>query len=103
MCDDFKIFKLTGRSCEIQTEEGCAGPRQEHVDCECCNTRGDACCADCHWMFWPFTIIIDVVSCGPRFCYHKCKSRNVKTKPTVVYTDPMTPAKLVTVVNTEPY
>ena len=101
MCEDFKIFKLTGRTCEIQWNEGCAGPRQDQPDCQCCNTRGAPCCADCMWMFWPFTIIIDVVSCGPRFCYSKCKTRNGYPKVKIMMYE-NSPAKLVGVVTSQP-
>lgn len=102
MCEDFKVFKFTSRSCDIQFNEGCSGPSMEHRDCECCNTRGASCCADCHWVFWPFTIIIDVVSCGPRFCYHTCKTRSLETKPSIVVVEPTKPVKLINVVNTQP-
>jgi hypothetical protein len=102
MCEDFKVFKLTSQSCKIQCDQGCAGPGQEHVDCECCNTRGAPCCADCQFMFWPFTIIIDAVSCGPRFCYHKCKSRSVTTKPKVVMPEVTKQVKLVSIVTEQP-
>ena len=80
MCENFKIFKFTSRSCEIQTNEGCALPSQDHSGCGCCANHNAPCCAECHWMFWPFTIILDVISCGPRFCYHNCKSQSVETQ-----------------------
>jgi hypothetical protein len=81
---EFTVFKYTCKSIRI-LESSCQGDMAaDRQDCECCSNRGEPLCAGCHCIFWPFTIIIDILTCTPRYISYKC----YKNEPTVVTEQP---------------
>ena len=76
----FKTFKYTCWAFEKTISECNAENAENRPDCECCNTRGQVCCAGMLWAITPCTFLVDLFACGPRYIHHKC---HTKPKPVV--------------------
>ena len=49
-------------------------PLMKDDECECCNYRGEPCCAGCSCFFLPFTIPYDIISFPVRMIIGCCKN-----------------------------
>ncbi len=71
---DFVFFLLTGKSCDSCLKAMDTGGPMVHSDSQ----AERACCLECQWVCWPFTIVIDLISCPFRGTYHAyglCKKK----------------------------
>ncbi len=84
----FNFFHYTKNSCERCTDACDTPTRENQSDAE----SNEICCKQCEWLFWPFCITFDMISCPCRlsyFAYHntscksKCKSCCKKKEPTI--------------------
>lgn len=80
--EGFEMCKYTCWACDVTEADCAASDATDRQDCECCNTRGQPCCASMYWMLTPFTVLIDLFTCGPRYIHHKCCS----SKPVPIIT-----------------
>lgn len=76
----FNAFKYSCWACDQTVSECNASSAADRDDCECCNTRGQVCCSAMCWAITPFTLLVDIFACGPRYIHHKCHG---KKKPVI--------------------
>jgi hypothetical protein len=78
----FNMCKYTNWACGVVEADCAASSAADREDCECFNTRGQPCCASFYWVLTPFTMLIDIITCGPRYLHQECHS----TKPQPIIT-----------------
>ncbi len=63
----FVFFKLTDHCLTVQRDE-C-----QSQDSTCCAYTNSPACAGCYCLGLPFTFILDLITCGPRYiCRDSC-------------------------------